>query len=201
MNKNRFYVSNGAVTAIPDEVPAEYLISDASDLAVITNAIPGSEACTADKLSAWVFSPNRKWIPLYDDSISDPTELSVAAAPGTDEVFGHTVSDLQENIYVGDDAITGKLKYVSSGSLVTEWGAGNFMTLKFDGSAFTKAQHIYVGMEPSVSSGMVDVKPDPDREGVFKVTNKLQKFKVVIDYGSYSKARTYDLTQLTLATA
>ena len=127
--------------------------------------------------------------------------VSVSPMAGTDTVFGHTVSALQENIFVGNGKIVGTLKYVSTGALATDWGAGNFLALKFDGDAFTNAKHIYVGMNPTAGFGLVDVKPDPDKSGVFKVTNKIQEFTVVIDYGEHSETITFDLSGLTLATA
>ena len=124
--------------------------------------------------------------------------LAVAPMEGTDTVFGHTVSNLQTGLFVGNGKIVGTLLYVSSGALATDWGAGNFMALKFDGDAFVHAQHIYVGMNPTAGSGLVDVIGDPDKNGVFKVTNKVQNFVVVIDYGTYSETMEFDLSGLTL---
>ena len=136
-----------------------------------------------------------------DGKLFPVEHLSVAPMAGTDTVFGHTVSDLQENVFVGNGKIVGNLKYVSSGALATDWGAGNFLALQFSGGAFTNAKHIYVGLNPTVGSGLVDVIADPDRNGVFKVTNKIQEFTVVIDYGEYSETLVFDLSGLTLATA
>lgn len=138
---------------------------------------------------------------VKDGKLFPADHLTVNPMDGTDTVFGHTVSDLQENVFVGNGKIVGTLKYVSSGALATDWGAGNFMALKFDGDAFAHAKHIYVGMNPTVSFGLVDVIGDPDKSGVFKVTNKVQNFVAVIDYGTYSETLTFDLNGLTLATA
>ena len=124
--------------------------------------------------------------------------VTVEPMDGTDTVFGHTVSNLQTGLFIGNGKIVGTLLYVSSGTLATDWGAGNFMALKFDGDAFAHAQHIYVGMNPTVGSGLVDVIGDPDKNGVFKVTNKVQNFVVVIDYGTYSETMEFDLSGLTL---
>ena len=124
--------------------------------------------------------------------------VTVEPMAGTDTVFGHTVSNLQTNLFVGNGKIVGTLLYVSTGALATDWGAGNFMAMKFDGDAFAHAKHIYVGMNPTMGSGLADVIADPDKNGVFKVTNKVQNFVVVIDYGTYSETMEYDLSGLTL---
>ena len=135
---------------------------------------------------------------LKDGKLFPIEHLTVNPMAGTDTVFGHTVSGLQTGLFVGNGKIVGTLLYVSSGTLATDWGAGNFMALKFDGDAFAHAKHIYVGLNPSMSSGLVDVIADPDKNGVFKVTNKVQNFVVVVDYGTYSETMEYDLSGLTL---
>lgn len=203
LNPNRYYVMNGQVTAIPDEIEAEYLLNKPSDLAAIaTKAIPGSVAYTANKEQEWQLSPEHKWVPkegYYNKP--NPSEFSVAPVAAATTIWGHTISDLQSDIFVSNDAVYGTLKYVSEGQLVSDWGAGNFMALQFGGSAFDTAKHIYVGLDPSVSSGLVDVINDPDKNGIFKVTNKIQDFKVVIDYGSYTEVLLYSLESLTLTAA
>ena len=128
-------------------------------------------------------------------------KLTVAPIASDATVFGHTVSDLQTGLFVGRGQIVGTLKNVTTGALPAEWGAGNFMALQFGGEAFDKAQHIYVGMDPTAGFGLVDVIADPDKSGVFKVTNKIQNFVAVIDYGNgYTETLTFDLSGLTLAT-
>ncbi len=72
------------------------------------------------------------------------------------------------------------------------------MALQFNGDAFDHAKHIYVGMNPTVSSGLVDVIGDPDKNGVFKVTNKIQQFVAVVDYGDHADTLVFDLSGLTL---
>ena len=129
----------------------------------------------------------------------NPKDLTVSPVEGTKTIFGHTVSDLQTDLFAGNGKIVGTLKKVTSGALATDWGEGYFMALQFGGPAFDKAISIMVGMEPSVSSGMANVLPDPDRNGVFKVTNKIQYFKIVVDYGSHAETYLYDLSGLTLS--
>lgn len=46
---------------------------------------------------------------------------------------------------------------------------------------------------------MVDILSDPDKNGVFKITNKdTQVFKVVATNGTNESVMTYDLSGLTL---
>ena len=53
-------------------------------------------------------------------------------------------------------------------------------------------------MDPSVSSGLVELLGDPDMNGVFKVTDKdAQVFKLVITNGITSRVQTLDLSGLT----
>ena len=97
---------------------------------------------------------------------------------------------------VGDGAITGTLKYLSTGQLVTDWGAGNFMALKFT-STDERITSIKVGLDPSQGSGLVEL--DEDMNGVFKVTNKdTQKFVVQISGGGATERFEYDLSGLTV---
>ena len=97
---------------------------------------------------------------------------------------------------VADGAITGKLKKLESGQLVTDWGEGYFMALKFSNEDIPYSG-ITVGLNPSQGSGMVPL--DSDMDGVFKVTNKdTQVLKVVTTDGTYTHTDSYDLSGLTL---
>ncbi|MBQ1297530.1 MAG: hypothetical protein IIY21_26040, partial [Clostridiales bacterium] len=61
-----------------------------------------------------------------------------------------------------------------------------------------KITSIKVGMNPSVSSGLVEL--DEDMLGVFKVTNKdTQRLEVLSTDGNVSFASFYDLSGLTLS--
>lgn len=104
---------------------------------------------------------------------------------------------MQTGITVTGDAITGTLKYLSSGQLVTDWGAGNFMALNF-ANIDTDAAYVMVGLDPSVSSGMV--KLDSDHDAVLKVTDKDAQELVVQQYtadGLFLEQR-FDLSGLTV---
>lgn len=64
------------------------------------------------------------------------------------------------------------------------------------------ATSVKVGLDPSQSSGLVEIINDPDKNGVFKITNKdTQVFKVVTTDGTQTNTQTFDLSGLTLETA
>ena len=122
--------------------------------------------------------------------------LTVAPESGATQLWGHTVSDLQSGIVVGDGSIRGTLKHVSSGALANDWGPGNFIALKF-GAPVDSDVSLKVGLDPSQGSGLVAL--DDDMNGVFKVTDKnAQVFKVVGSDGTRTTERTFDLSGLTL---
>lgn len=99
---------------------------------------------------------------------------------------------------VDGNAITGTLKYVSTGALATDWGAGNFLALDFSGIDTTGLTSLKVGLEPSEGTGLVEAVDDPDLNGVFKVTDKdAQRFVIVASDGRRSARAEFDLSGLT----
>lgn len=130
-------------------------------------------------------------------SVTAPT---VAAEVADAVLFETLVADMQDGLMVSGGGITGTLKYLSdeSNPLVSHWGAGNFMALKFSDFA-PGLTSVKVGLDPSESSGLVEIINDPDKNGVFKVTNNVQQnFKVVATDGTKTVTNTYDLAGLTL---
>lgn len=131
--------------------------------------------------------------------------LTVAAESGGTELFGTLVSAMQTGLTVGTDAITGTLHYIDEGSLADVWGAGYFMALKFTvpDDNWTIYDSCMVGLDPSVSSGLGDIKNDDTHNGVFKYTGivrgEQQKFVIEAVSSSGLKAtKEYDLRQLVL---
>jgi len=108
------------------------------------------------------------------------------------------VSDLQSGITVGDGAITGTLKFVSTGALPAKWGEGNFLALKFTPSASDTGTLRYrVGLDPSQGSGLMFL--DEDMDAVMKVTDKDEQVLVVETVSRERTTRqTYDLSGLTV---
>ena len=101
------------------------------------------------------------------------------------------------DLAVSNGKITGTLKYLSSGQLVTDWGAGYFMALKFS-DIDPRLRTVKVGLTPSEGSGLVAL--DEDLNGVFKVTDKSeQRFTVQITDGRDTQTTYYDLSDLTLS--
>ena len=125
------------------------------------------------------------------------TGADVEAVDDSASLFDVAVSDMQSDVTVADGKITGTLKYLPAGNAISDvWGAGNFLCLAFD-NWDDNAEQVLVGLEPSVSSGLVDVLPDPDKNGVFKVTDKnAQKFVVCVKAGMKATWQTYDLSEL-----
>lgn len=105
---------------------------------------------------------------------------------------------MQSDVEVADGAITGSLSYLSSGQLATDWGAGNFLALKFT-DLDADATSVKVGLDPSAGSGLVEIIDDPDKMGVFKITDKdTQKFVVEQSDGLFKLRQTFDLSGLTV---
>ena len=110
--------------------------------------------------------------------------------------FGTPVSDIQSNVAVSGHNITGTLKYLSTGSLVDTWGAGNFLALKFPDADITNYT-VKVGLDPSQGSGLVEL--DSDKDGVFKITNKnTQKFIIQVTKDGETVTQRYNLSGLTV---
>lgn len=54
-------------------------------------------------------------------------------------------------------------------------------------------------MNPSAGSGFVDVLPDPDKNGIFKISNtESQVFEIICKKGENRVSRTYSLNGLVL---
>ena len=108
---------------------------------------------------------------------------------------------MQSDVAVADGAITGTLAYLTSGQLVTDWGEGNFLGLKFT-NLDADATSVKVGLDPSAGSGLAEIIDDPDKMGVFKISNKdTQKFVVIQTVGDYHLTQTFDLSGLTVQTS
>ena len=116
--------------------------------------------------------------------------------PVTKKYWGTAVQDMQTSITISGNKITGTLNKLTSGQLVTDWGEGYFLALKFTKNN-ERITSIKVGLDPSVSSGLVEL--DADMDGVFKITDKdAQKFVVLCSDSSVSYRMEFDLSGLTL---
>lgn len=110
-----------------------------------------------------------------------------------EDLFGKTVSDLQENIVVGDNAITGTLKYVAdySSAFGSDLDSGNYIAL-----------HCEVPDVEDVTITVTVTNPvtlDPDGLAVLRIADKSsQTITVVASKEGYtSDTKVFSLTGLT----
>lgn len=132
--------------------------------------------------------------------------LTVAKVAQDKDFWGTAASQIQaDDVVVSGDQITGTLyEYTDKNSaLVTQWGPGYFVGLKFTGLD-DSATSVKVGLEPSQGSGLVEIINDPDKDGVFKINEKASKaqlFKVVQSDGVHELTQVFSLAGLTLTPA
>lgn len=80
--------------------------------------------------------------------------------------------------------------------------------MTFASNDFTGLDSVKVGLRPTYNSGvavdddsgLVELINDPDKNGVFKITNTDQVFKIVQTKGIKTKTQTFSLSGLTLDT-
>ena len=110
---------------------------------------------------------------------------------------------MQTGVTVANGAIKGTLKFVEggvadSGPLA---GDGNFLAIKFTSSDWDQYTSVKVGPHPSQGTGLVELINDPDKDGVFKITNKdTQNLQVVVSDGTITSTTSYDLSGLVCET-
>lgn len=125
--------------------------------------------------------------------------LSVFRLNGKAVLFGKTVNELQSDVVVSDDEVTGTLKYVDGyvdfSSNVSEQ-SGNYLALKIEA-------------EPAEAETVVElvggtkgpVTLDDDMNIVLLIKNKdTQSIKVTTTHNEESVTKTYGLSGLTLET-
>lgn len=135
-----------------------------------------------------------------DWTITSLPPITLSALPGTTDLWGTLVSSIQNDITVTGDKITGTLYPVTEGALPAKWGEGYFIAIQFTASSWTPYTSVKVGMDPSESSGLIELINDPDKAGVFKVTDKdIQLVAVLGTDGKDVLYRTYDISGLTLS--
>ena len=111
------------------------------------------------------------------------------------DLYGKTVADLQSDVAVGDDAITGTLAYVSDYtgfSEDTDLQAGNFLALHFDVSP---------GASLAVTLGEDSVDVDEDGIVVLRIADKDEQITATATRGDETVTVTYGLTGLDLESA
>lgn len=122
---------------------------------------------------------------------------------GESDLWGTPASDLQSGITVKDGAIFGTLKYYDDegATIVHDWGAGNFLCLKFNASDWTAYTSVKVGLVNSAGTGLVEIITDPDKSAMLKIANKnTQMVEIVATDGTYTRTQTYSLRNLVCET-
>ena len=110
------------------------------------------------------------------------------------------MSDIQSDIAVEDDAVTGTLLYYNDATkaLVIDWGAGNFIGVHFVADDWSDYTSVLVGLDPSEGSGLIDIINDPDKAAVMQINDKdAQVIKIVATNGTQTVTAEYDLSGLT----
>lgn len=127
------------------------------------------------------------------------TSATVTPADSGTDYWGTTAGQMQSGVSVANGAITGTLNNLTSGQLVTDWGEGHFIALKFGNfSSGLTYSDVKVGLHNSEGAGLVTL--DSDKDGVFKITDKNnQKLMVVQSKNGATKTQYFDLSGLTLA--
>ena len=125
------------------------------------------------------------------------SNVTAASPTANTDYWGTKVSAMQTDVAISNGVVTGTLHKLTSGQLVTDWGEGYFLALKFTKNN-AKITSIKVGLVPSASS-MPLQELDADMDGVFKITDKSkQDFEILVSDGNVSHAIFLDLSQLVL---
>lgn len=133
----------------------------------------------------------------HDKFLSGPTLASPTASK---QYWGKRTDALQTGVTISDGAITGTLKFIEGGLAETGplAGDGNFLAIKFTAEDWSAYTSVKVGLNPS-ASGMdpADLLNDPDKDGVFKITDKdAQNLEVYVSDGTTTSTFSYDLSGL-----
>lgn len=121
----------------------------------------------------------------------------MTAESGGTTVLGKQVSDLQSDVSVGTNAITGTLIYNEGWESGPLEGPGYYMALKFTASDWNAYDSVRVGLDPSVSTGLVEILTDPDKNGVFKIISRdQQKFVLEARKGATIVRKEWSLEDL-----
>ena len=140
-------------------------------------------------------------LPLPEEVIellkADAVTVITAAESGDTTLFGKKVSDLQSNIVIGENAISGSLKHVTG---YTEFSSksseqeGHYLALKFD---VTPADAVTTVELVGGTKGPVTLDADKNIVLLIK-SNTTQSIKVVSTKDGASVTKTCTLTGLTL---
>ena len=126
------------------------------------------------------------------------TALTLKPESVESKMFNVPISTFEKWVLVSGNQIQGTLKYMDEDNSITRaWGEGYFIALKFLAKDWDEYTSVKVGLDPSAGSGLVEIIDDPDKNGVFKITNKDgQKFVIEATNGSETKRQEFDLSAI-----
>lgn len=121
--------------------------------------------------------------------------LAVEAADGGAQYYGKKASELQENVTVSEDAISGTLKKVEDYAEAFPGAeSGHFLALTFTFDEGTTVKTKVIGGKNT------DVDATKDKYCVYRIENKdTQQIQVTATKGGQSVEKTYSLAQLVLS--
>lgn len=134
---------------------------------------------------------------------SGPALVAVTPLANSDSVYGVSVSDIQNNVTLSNNAFAGTSKFLSGSNAITDvWGEGNFVAVTFD-ATWSGYSSVKVSLEPSAGSGPAELIGHlDDLKSVFKITDKnAQKLKIVATDGTKTRVQAYSLANLVLEEA
>lgn len=132
------------------------------------------------------------------------------AENGGVELFGKLVSDLQDNVVVGDDKhLRGTLRYVedyTGFSSKPEEQSGNYLAVTLAHNNFDGYTSVRMGLIPTYISGqpvestegLVELIDDPDKNMVLLIHDNTQRLNVVLTKDHITKQTAYNLSELVL---
>lgn len=133
-------------------------------------------------------------VDVTNGGVLDPVTL----AGETNPVFEVDPATFQSNVSVANDTIKATLTKLTGSNAITDvWGEGYFLAYKVSGID-SDATACLIGVEPSAGAGLVNILPDPDKNGIVKITDPTVQTFVIITLdaaGNYSKQRfKFDIT-------
>lgn len=207
------YMSDGVTTYVPTILPkTKFGLFNQSAATQQQEIDWQTQELTANLMRADDANHNWKFVNEIEYASEDDAERALQTKLGIyvvnpylepmgdgQTVFGALVGDLQSNLVIGNNAITGSLKFIEGGLAESGplAGDGHFMAIQFN-NIDPRATSVRVGLQPSEGTGLVELIDDPDKNGVFKVTATTQKFVVISSDGTHTTTTNYDLSGLIL---
>lgn len=137
-----------------------------------------------------------RWSCCYYGELGKLENLTLTATEDEVTLYGGKVaSDLQSDITIEGDTISGSLKFIEGGLAETGYlaGDGYFLAVTWSKPA-EDVTSLKVGLQPSLESGLIEGIDDPDRTLVVKVTPSMnQKVVLVQTSDDGSRAQYFNL--------